>query len=445
MCFIFNLIWRVSKEMPSEFRGKLLTLSFMMISICAYCYIIMPFSVHLLWKCIIGTFFMLLILIFSINSEIRPVKWNKKIACMWFLFGIFRFISGFTASLEFLPLACVWLFGFPSIFLVWNNRKDYSTLFYHLYKGCVYPTFAFFLLSLFFAPIGEKPYTGITMNANAVGLSVAFVFPLIFTMFLLEKHVTKAYVFNVICMWLSVAFAFLTRGRTVMLVILSVILVGVITVAFTMKRNLQYILKKILVLILGSIITVLVIIPVNEGVTSYLPNYSFEFSEYRDNINVNEAFSGFVTRMEGKDKAAAGMNNYSSGRIGIWQETISKLNVEGHPSRDHIVTKRNGDVGNNAHNVFIQFAYDNGIIAGLCFVVLVLISVVRIVRGGLNSTKNKSLYILILLISVSYICEGIVTSINLPFLYVISFVYYLIYAPLFDDEFNKFCKKYKES
>ena len=42
---------------------------------------------------------------------------------------------------------------------------------------------------------------------------------------------------------------------------------------------------------------------------------------------------GYVSRMEGKDKAGGGIDNYSSGRVGIWKEAISKFKVFGNPSR----------------------------------------------------------------------------------------------------------------
>ena len=191
MCAILNFFGRYTKKLAPSLRGRLLTISFMMISICAYCYMILPIYVHLLWKCVVGAFLMLLILVFSIDRKLQPVKWNKGIVLLWVIFGLFRFLSGFTASIEYLPLACIWLIGFPFIFFVWNNRKDYYVLFHYLYKGFLYPTMAFFVLSIVFTPIGEEAFTGITGNANAVGLHISAIFPLVFAAFLLKKNAGK--------------------------------------------------------------------------------------------------------------------------------------------------------------------------------------------------------------------------------------------------------------
>lgn len=438
MCAILNFFWRYTKKIAPSLRGRLLTISFMMISICAYCYMILPISVHLLWKCVIGAFVMFLILLFSIDREIYPVKWNKGVVFFWLMFGFLRFLSGFTASIEFLPLACIWLIGFPFIFLVWNNRRDYLVLFSHLYTGFLYPTIAFFVLSISFVPIGENAYTGIIGNTNAVGLHISAIFPLAFAYFLLKKNARKRErIINVICIWLSIAFAFYSRGRTVMLVITGVIIIGFLAEIIFLEGRFQNLMKKAVVLIIGSIVTIVICIPVNGFLTSILPNYIYENSVEEETASVNDAVSGFLDRVEGKDKAAPGLNNYSSGRIGIWIEAINNLNFKGNPSRNHIVTDRNGDVGNNAHNVFIQFAYDNGIVAGVCFLLLIIFSTITTIRGCFFSKRNKRLYILLLLITVAYLCEGVVTSINLPFLYVISFVYYSSFAVLFDEELKE--------
>lgn len=433
MCAILNVFWRYTKNISPNLRRSFLTISFMMISICAYCYTIIPVSVHLLWKCIIGAFFMFWILIFSIDRELKPVKWNTGIVVLWIIFGLLRLVSGFTASIEFFPLACIWLVGFPLIFFVWNNRKDYFVLFDHIYTGFLYPTIIFFSLSLFFVPMGEDAYTGITGNPNSVGQHISAIFPLIFGRFLLGKNDSKKKkILNILCMFLSISFAFYSRGRTITLVIAGVCLIGFFACVLLLKFRIQDILKKIAILIVGSVAVTVICIPLNGCITAVLPNYSIEAGYEEETTQLGDVVSGYLNRVEGKDKAAPGINNYSSGRIGIWKEAISKLRLSGNPSRNHIVTDRNGDMGNNAHNVFIQFAYDNGIIAGVCFIILVLSSLITIVRGCFAGGKHKELYIIILLVSVSYLCEAIVTSVNLPFLYVVSFVYYFIYAVLFD-------------
>ena len=64
------------------------------------------------------------------------------------------------------------------------------------------------------------------------------------------------------------------------------------------------------------------------------------------------------------------------------------MNVFGHPSREHIVTDRNGDVGANAHNNFLQFTYDQGIFGGVLFFGL---CAVAFLKQFVEFTKKKIL------------------------------------------------------
>ena len=91
-------------------------------------------------------------------------------------------------------------------------------------------------------------------------------------------------------------------------------------------------------LILGSILMTMLVFQINSFSTRIFQHETSQKS------NMESVVDGYVSRMEGKDKAGGGIDNYSSGRVGIWKEAISKFKVFGNPSRDHIVTERNGDV-----------------------------------------------------------------------------------------------------
>ncbi|EEG73555.1 hypothetical protein CLOHYLEM_06237 [[Clostridium] hylemonae DSM 15053] len=430
MCSVLNIIWDFTKALDMRIREKFLTAFFMMISIMAYIYAILPIHVHLLLKCLIGTVFMLGILVFSIDRELKPVKLNSTICLLWFGFGVIRLISGLIISIEYLPLACIWLVGFPSIFFVWNNRKDYEKLFEHIYTAFLYPTIVFFVASILLVPIRSSAYLGLTSNANAVGQRITAIFGLLIACFMFygkgKKYVK---ILNLLCIWFSIAFAVYSRGRTITVVLASVIIAAFICGAVIVKLSWYELLKKAVILLIGGTVVTLIILPVNKVATSIMPEVSFQEEKEQD-ANLNSLIDGYMVRMEGNDKAKAGINDYSSGRMGIWIEAISKSNMLGHPSRNHIVTVRNGDVGNNTHNVFIQFMYDNGIIACVVFILLVLVALKQTVLLCYNTRKR--LYAILLMIEISYLCISMFTSTNMPFLYEISFVFYFVYAILFE-------------
>ena len=422
-------------------RGKLLTLSFMMISICAFVYVVFPIYVHLLFKCIIGAFFMGWVLIFSIDREIKPVMLNPLIVALWFLFGVFRLLSGFITSAEYLPLACIWLVGFPLIFYVWVNRGDYENLFSHIYKGFIFPLMFFFVASLILVPIGgDSGYMALTSNTGAVGQKIAPVFPMAIGAYFWGREKKKAWkALNMACILLCVSFAFYSWNRTITVTIVGVILVAVIC-SFIDGQGFKRIVFSISLLIIGSVVVTEALLPVNSFLTG-----NFTQTEYEnDKSEIDEAVDGYLERLEGKDKAQVSANDYSSGRLGIWKEALSRTNIFGHPSREHIVTDRNGDMGNNAHNVFIQFVYDNGIIAGVLFFILNFAEGIILLTRCLWERKRRHLYYLLMLISVSYWGISLFISTNLPFLYEISFVFYFVFAVLFDGRAGKVGRRVKQ-
>ena len=216
ICRILNYIGMATNKLGESKKNKLLVVFIMLVSISSYCYFIFPIYVHLFYKCIIGTIFMIGIIIFSINGNVAPVKINPMIGTLWLLCGGLQLGCGFIVSIEYLPMACIWIFVFPVIFLIWNNRRDYCTLLTGIYKGFLYPNIIFCIGSILVVPIGNEAYTGFTTNPNALGLQIATVLPFVVWKSLFEQK-KKQKLFNTIWLCLLASFVFFSRSRTITL------------------------------------------------------------------------------------------------------------------------------------------------------------------------------------------------------------------------------------
>lgn len=426
-CGILNLAEPITKNLSDKNRERLLSIFFGLISISSYFYTISSIGVHLLVKCIIGSIFLLAIIVLSIDRKVVCVKWDKKIVVLWFAFGGMRLLSGFVTSIEYLPLACVWLIGFPCLFLVWNNRQDYVVLFRCVYRGFVYPFVAVSVISILFIKISSEAYTGLTVNPNSLGQHLCAVIPLIVIKYIYTKN-KKDKIINLVIICTIMALSFYTKGRTTSLVVAGVIGAGFVCQSFILKGGWKIFLRDIVKVTFGSILAIVLYFSINSLTSNIVGQLQFNVKS-NSKVEMGELVTGYVDRIEGKDKQAQGIENYSSGRTGIWEEVIRKINFFGHPSKDHIVTDRNGDVGANAHNNFLQFIYDHGVIAGVIFIILVIVSMGKSVSIVLK-TKDKFM-IGVFLIQCDYFCMSLLTSINLPFLYQISFIYYLSFIFLF--------------
>lgn len=147
-----------------------------------------------------------------------------------------------------------------------------------------------------------------------------------------------------------------------------------------------------------------------------------------------EATEKFVEKVTGQDKASSSVADYSSGRTVIWKEVLKNLNIKGHPSREHIITVRNGDVGNNAHNTILQFAYDNGIQTGVLFLILMIIGGLKLLIDYVEIKKFGCLRLYLLLVHIGFGVTAMFTTLNLPFLYLVTLSYYFTYMVLFDEK-----------
>ena len=406
----------------SKVKNQILPILFAMITICALFYSCTSVSVHLLIKCVIGSIILVLIIFFSIDGKLRKPVWDKKIVGLWMIFGCIRMLSGFVTSIEYLPLACVWLILFPMLFIVWSSRGDYDTLLISLYRGFVYPVMGFIIASLIIVPITSEAFGGLAGNANAVGQYICAVLPLILYKYNLITTSKKEKFVLLIFMAVMISTVFYTRSRTTTLAAVTVGLVWLVWQKFFNSAE----WKKIL-----TIVAAISILSCGFTYGMLQINSTMHTSQKQQEAKIDDVVEGYVERIEGKDKHAGGAENYSSGRIGIWKKVIESVNVFGHPSREHIVTDRNGDVGANAHNNFLQFTYDQGIFGGVLFFGLCAVAFLKTICGVYQKIKY---YNFILYNSVVFLLMSLVTSLNLPFLYIMSFSYYTGYAILFNQK-----------
>lgn len=472
VCKALNYIFGFTSRLSEYARSKIRTGLYFVLFFVGLLYAASILDgVHLLIKCVIGAGLMGLIILFTVNGTVRPVKWNKPISIMWFGMGILQLISGIFVSMEYLPMAMIWLVAFPILFLVWNNRRDYIVLFREV---AIAGNICFLFLSLtsvMFYPMNVLQYGGFVNNPNGVGQWVTFAFPLIVFLHYQEKNSQlKKWLYRAE-LALILLLCFLTKGRTVILAVGMMLTTLLVLRLVSNKNNFMYYVGRggkfllciglvwVLCLAVNLIPQVATNVSV-QGPSSIVettltdgdplePSVDVPLSEETDftqeqvptvpavqKTGVGEMLTNFINRMLGRDKANISLEDYSSGRIGIWLAVLEAVNLLGHSSRQHIITYRNGDVGSNVHNVILQWCYDNGLMAGLLFIIMMIWAWILLVRRSLHKGNLGDINSYMLIVHVGFACTAMFASVNLPFLYLISFLYYLSFAVLFDSENN---------
>lgn len=418
-------------------------------------------GVHHLIKCIIGALLMGVIIIFTMNGPIKPQRWNKTVSILWFGTGALQLLSGIFVSMEYLPLACIWLVGFPALFLVWNNRKDYPALFAEV---AIAGNACFLLVILSSAlcyPLGANAYGGILQNPNGMGQWITFAYPLILFLCHCEKRSKMKWLYYGE-IGLVFLFCVLSRGRTALLAIVAMTLVWIVLRIRCCPKGVWDQWKRVPVFAVCVVIAGASFFLVNqaaEPISGYmeLPQINADPEIWGDDIEMedpefqetdipnhgdptqngskNEHYlKKLLERILGMDKTGKSLEDYSSGRTGIWLEALESSNWMGHPSREHIITDRNGDVGSNVHNTIFQFIYDNGILTGLLFAVMMAYAWIKMFVLAWKRRAPTGVEVTCLTIQTGYILTSFLASLNLVFLYLIGFIYYLTFAVLFDKD-----------
>ena len=438
ICSILNFAYKFIGRLQEQTRKQVRMSLYFLIFFFALLYGSVLSNVHLLVKCIIGTVFMAGAIIFSMTGSVKRPKWDPVLTILWLAVGLLQLISSIFVSLEYLPMTCIWLVGFPALFIVWTNRRDYKILFGEVAAAANWSFLVMVVVSVVFAPVRNKAYGAIFHNENAVGQWITFAFPFVAFLSFQAKSKSKKILYWVESTLIYVL-CILSRGRTALLAILGMTIIFLVFWLVSRPGSFSLVGKKAVAFLLVAIVSASVFMGANR--LSAAINLSLPYiDELEDDelISPEEMESGpsalqlLWDRILGVDKGSQSVNDYSSGRVGIWIAALEKTNLLGHPSRDHIITKRNGDVGNNAHNTVIQFIYNNGLIAGIIYALMMLYSGIKMLIRAIRNRSLQRTEIYLLMIHCGFWCTAMLASIDLPFLYLITFAYYLSYAPLLD-------------
>lgn len=470
ICKVLNYVFGFTSQLSEGTRSKIRTGLYFVLFFVGLLYAASILDgVHLLIKCVVGAGQMGLIILFTVNGTVQPVKWNKPIAIMWFGMGLLQLASGIFVSLEYLPMAMIWLVAFPVLFLVWNNRRDYIVLFREV---AIAGNICFVFLSVtsvVFYPMNVLQYGGFVNNPNGMGQWITFAFPLIVFLHYQEKNSQiKKWLYRAeLALILLLCFA--SKGRTAILTVGLMFAVLLVLRLVSNKNDFAYYARQGGKFLLCAALVWAVCLAVNlipqaaananvqpepSTIETTLPSEdTSESSEQTleseetdptqeqmltvpaaQQTGVGAMITNFINRMLGLDKTGTSLEDYSSGRIGIWVGALEAMNLLGHPSREHIVTYRNGDVGSNVHNVILQWCYDNGLVAGLLFTIMMIWAGILFVKRSLRKDNLSGINSYMLIVHAGFVCTAMFASVNLPFLYLISFLYYLSFAVLFDSE-----------
>ncbi len=225
----------------------------------------------------------------------------------------------------------------------------------------------------------------------------------------------------------------------------AAMLVDVMVFALFLKtcRHMKHSSKDMQTVRIGLICMILLWIPINIG-SDYIMAHNHIFSDYFTEQDALQASLDDVAAPEdiiltdypvvfaaepeteenkivSRFKNSLNLDQFTSGRLSIYKQYISDLNLLGHYKSDRV-----GGMSIGAHNSILMLGYRYGIFIMLPYTLLIVYSLIYGFQYMLRYKENKDMYgfTVFTLLLASIIC-GLLENIEQPMRYIPWFVFYL--------------------
>lgn len=366
----------------------------------------------------------------SVVIEKKYPRLNKGMFGLWI---VMMLLMIFSRSDYLWPFCYFIMFG--CFYLTDFTEEEQEDLYQGIMNGVIFAFLAFQAFCCVFRPYDQVRYTGIYNNCNLNGLFYLVVLAAVFGKIL---YVTKEnkHKFWRVFYWLGAgvvySFIFMTIGRTAWLVSF---LLGLIFLGFYqgIKKKKHYFRNGLLL-----VLCVCIMFPVTFGMTRYLPPvfhhpvwFWGEWSEERVHswdawnsekyVNLDEILAVAIGRTRQitdnvfaksplmlrafaaetvKEQALKDDQSEENFLIRktIYSHYWKNLNLFGHTQEDQGFQMFSFYWIGHAHNIYLQYATDFGILMCICFIILCVISMIFLIKKYMQFNKVRLLEPLFLIL-----------------------------------------------
>lgn len=374
---------------------------------------------------LLGVALIILATVFSIQEPLRQVKWKKRIILPLLLGAIGMIITGLMHPIGsgYMVFGIGLLLVFPGFYFVWNNRKDYETLFdivasTNLEVGTLY---FFYCMTTYRGDMiitnGER-FQGSVTDPNLYSLvGMAMVCSAMYMIY--RRRREKLYVtFCVLTLLMGLVVVILGQSRSGLMVAIAAIL---ITGIFTLKNvKRAHIANSKMVLVVGIAILICIV----SGLAIKATNVG---------VGNDSTDNGFIERFSFKGKD---LNTFTSGRADIWANYAGKLNMTGNDFEEIDWEEMTGDTVKHAHNNFLEYGYRCGIPVAVAFTLLELFAGLITLKYLFARKWNRECYLFAVIFMCMYAVMSMIDIATIPMERYAPFAFYLILAVLMDADEN---------
>lgn len=418
-------------------------------------------QVRYLYEYTIGCFGFGLMILMLLKPGLSPIEFDKKVMLPWFGFGMMVLLSGIVTAYDYLPNALLFLIAYPIFFLVGANQPK-ERLFGWLHQIADLSFLGFFVCSTLFFPMESTSYLSFFTNQN--GTAAYLMVPFCCALCGLLNPVGSLFqrCKDLVVLGLSGAFLYLTTSRTVILAVLGASVVALFLAAVLYKREMfSYLIKRCVpmvvvvylaipgVVVLNENLSYFWVAPVTPVVDEKIPEQSASQPPEQSVSQPPEQSSeeeqpSFQEAVEERNKqkfditTKRSLNSLTTGRWYIWKAYVARLNWTGHTSErftyyrgpeyeylgDRVMAENP-----SAHMTILQFAYSNGVLAGLCFLLINLIAGIKSILYTLQHGKEPYGFFPVVL-AAAFVLSSLFESKTSPISDIDTFYYLASLVPL---------------
>lgn len=398
-------------------------------------------------RMLLAALLMAIFIIFINNGRCQIIRWNKLVSISWCVCGILILLMGFVArqNLGYWLIGPAMAFGFPCLYFVLGNVKDINKYFCLIGKAIVVASMIYFLLAIFAEFISDNVwdatgrYNGTTSDANRIGeICVASFLSGIYIYISIYSSIFWK-IASMIVMAFCVCDAILSISRSTMMAVGCIIIYYIFLEIKTSIRNKNS--KRMIANLICIALCVVIgfafaegmrslhkYVEVEKAIQNTVEQSQMELEEkvIKENVNkeIQEAKDSKRMSANGKD-----LNTFSSGRINIWKEYISKIRILGNSADGKTpITENLTNVA--AHNSVIEISYRSGAITGVMFLLVEIISGIYVLIVLFRKENEEHEY----MAAFSFIGYVIVSNLQVaynPLTSIIFFVYAISISVLF--------------
>lgn len=452
---LINTIYNCTKRINKRIKNSFLTISCILLGLWYilysvpqvknYLFSIYYFKNHNLNSKI--TFFVLLFMIvfFSVDREVRTIKWNKTLLVLYYVFPILVLITNLylNVSEAMVNFAIELLTLIPCLIIIWNNRTDYSKLYNSISIGFSLSGFLYYVNCFLVSKKGllrfdleTQRFYATFSNPNIIGLIyMVAVVSSIYRIYTNHKNIASIFI-NCIVIAIGTIFIFLSGCRSALLVMFFSLIVLIIFIIKNINvKDFKLILqnnKKIMAIFIFSfaIITIMTNIMLQN-------NNAIKFNNNNDNSNVlSQYVNSNYERIVAKNKD---MNAISGGRLDVWNAYLSNITILGHDCEDYAYKL----YPYRAHNNLLEICYFIGLPAGILYTIYLICIGFYVFKIIIDKKCNSNICFYISMISVAFAIQSMIeVAVEIDYQGIV-FCFYLAIMPFFNNEFLNKPDKYE--